>query len=188
MKIISFEEAAKLIKQGKIGVMPTDTVYGVVASALSPEAVGQLYRLKNRQVKPGTIVISSIQDLAHLGIGNVNKEILQEYWPGAVSIVLPSVTEYLHQGKGSLAVRLPESKIINRLLSVTGPLMTSSANTPGGPPSTTIKEAMSYFGDSVDFYVDGGYVSNEKASTVIQISDGVVEVLREGAVKLPLVP
>lgn len=184
--IVSFDEVPDLIKSGKVGIIPTDTLYGVVASALNKDAVERLYRLKDRQAKPGTIIINLIQDLECLGVVAADNGILQRYWPGAVSIVFPSTEAYLHQGKGSLAVRLPAHVATRGLLKITGPLLTSSANTPGAPPATTIAEAIEYFGDSMDFYVDGGFMSNEKASTVIRVKDGAVEVLREGAVKLSL--
>lgn len=184
MSIVSFKEVPRLLRQGKIGVIPTDTVYGVVVSALDQMAVEQLYELKNREIKPGTVIISSAQELKLLGIADADNEILQKYWPGAVSIVMPSTAEYLHQGKGSIAVRLPAHTAINDLLIDTGPLLTSSANTPGDPPATTVTEAISYFGDSVDFYIDGGYVPNDKASTIVRLNNGGVEVLREGVVKI----
>lgn len=181
MNIVSLSQVGVLVRQGKIGVMPTDTVYGVVALALNQAAVERLYKLKSREVKPGTVIVSSVQGLEALGITDIDSKILQKYWPGAVSIVMPSTAEYLHQGKGSIAVRLPAHEGINNLLKDTGPLLTSSANTPGDPPATTITEAMNYFGESVDFYVDGGYVSNKKSSTIIRLNG---EVLREGAVKI----
>jgi tRNA A37 threonylcarbamoyladenosine synthetase subunit TsaC/SUA5/YrdC len=91
---------------------------------------------------------------------------------------------YLHQGKQSLAVRIPNKPDLLELLKQTGPLLTSSANHPGEPPANTIDEAKAYFGNEVDFYIDGGDLSGHAPSTVVRIVDDAIEVLRQGAVEL----
>jgi L-threonylcarbamoyladenylate synthase len=83
-----------------------------------------------------------------------------------------------------LAVRIPPDKDVISLLQRTGPLLTTSANLPGEKVAETVTEAMEYFGDQVDFYVDGGDMSGRPPSTVIRIIDDAVDVLREGAVKI----
>jgi L-threonylcarbamoyladenylate synthase len=84
----------------------------------------------------------------------------------------------------SLAVRIPADKPLQKLLHQTGPLLTSSANHPGQPPANDIKAAEKYFGDEVDFYVDGGDLAGREPSTIIRIVDDAIEVLRQGAVKI----
>jgi tRNA A37 threonylcarbamoyladenosine synthetase subunit TsaC/SUA5/YrdC len=101
--------------------------------------------------------------------------------------VLPFINPdktYLRQGLMTQPVRLPEGKEINQLLKQTGPLLTSSANLASKPPANNIEEAQKYFGDEVNFYVDGGNLSDRKPSTIIRVIDDAVEVLREGAVKI----
>jgi tRNA A37 threonylcarbamoyladenosine synthetase subunit TsaC/SUA5/YrdC len=92
--------------------------------------------------------------------------------------------EYLHMGKRSLAVRIPDDPKLRSLLEKTGALLTSSANQPGQPPANTVDEATAYFGDDVDFYVDGGDLSGHAPSTVIRVIDDAIEILRAGAVKI----
>ena len=72
----------------------------------------------------------------------------------------------------SLAVRIPDNKKLTEILKRAGPLLTSSANQPDQPPATTIDQAKDYFGDQVDFYEDGGDLSNAQPSTLIRIIDG----------------
>jgi tRNA A37 threonylcarbamoyladenosine synthetase subunit TsaC/SUA5/YrdC len=79
-----------------------------------------------------------------------------------------------------LAVRIPDDSKLISLLEKTGPLLTSSANKTGRPTLTNIDGATKIFGDTVDFYVDGGDYSNKEASAVIRIIDDAVEVLRPG--------
>lgn len=177
--------AQHLYTPGEIAVIPTDTVYGVVARAADPTAVARLYRLKRRESKPGTIVAASIEQLVELGVTRRYLKAVEQFWPGAVSVIIPcgSQLEYIHQGVGSLAFRIPDDPLLIELLQQTGPLVTSSANQPGEPPATTVDEAKAYFGDDVPWYQDGGTIDREP-STVIRIIDDAIEVVRVGAVKM----
>ncbi len=178
--------ADRLAQPGAIGVIPTDTVYGVVCRAADAVAVKRLYALKQRAAKPGTIMAATIEQLEELGIKRRYLTAVQEFWPGAVSVVIACGPELesLHQGKLSLAVRLPDLATLQALLAQTGPLLTTSANQPGEPVAATIEQAQRYFGQTVDFYVDGGDVSDRQPSTVIRVVDDAVEVLRPGAVDI----
>lgn len=177
--------ASHLLNPGSIAVIPTDTVYGVVARAADPAAVSRLYELKRRENKPGTLVGANIDQLVGLGIKRRYLTAVEQFWPGAVSVIIPCgpELEYLHQGKNSLAIRIPKDEWLSSLLEKTGPLVTSSANQPGEPPATTIDEAKAYFGDDVEWYEDGGEI-NREPSTVIQVIDDAIEVIRPGAVKI----
>jgi L-threonylcarbamoyladenylate synthase len=175
-------DAAK--RTGAIGVMPTDTVYGVVARAADRQAVTRLYQLKHREHKPGTLIAASIDQLVGLGIKRRYLKAVEQFWPGPISVIIPCGTEldYLHQGVLSLAVRIPDVPEIHTVLELTGPLLTSSANQPGMEPAHTIAEAKNYFGNNVDYYFDGGNLSGRKPSTVLRIVDDAVEIVRQGAV------
>jgi L-threonylcarbamoyladenylate synthase len=176
-----------LNEPGAVGVIPTDTVYGLVARAADEEAVARLYALKKRDAKPGTLIAANIGQLEELGLKHRYLKAVEQFWPGAVSVVLPAsdpALQYLHRGRASLAVRIPAGKKLQTMLKKTGPLLTSSANPPGRTPAATIAEAKKYFGGKVDLYVDGGDLSGRQPSTVIRILDDAIEVLRPGAVKL----
>lgn len=179
-------QALKHLRQaGQIGVIPTDTVYGLVAVATDRLAVERLYRLKNRQLKPGTIIAADIDQLVNLGLKKRYLMAVSQFWPGAVSVVIPTSDDkltYLHQGLMSLAVRIPADESLRQLMIKTGPLLSSSANLPGQLPAQTIKKAKEYFGEQVDFYIDGGDLSNRSASTLIRMVDDVIEILRLGSV------
>lgn len=177
----------KFLAPGAIGVIPTDTVYGVVARAADQEAVARLYKIKKREGKPGTLIAANLQQLEDLGLKHRYLKAVEQFWPGAVSVVIPAANpslEYLHLGKMTLAIRIPDDKKLQELLKQTGPLLTSSANLPGRLEASTIEQARAYFGDEVDFYEDGGDLSGRKPSTVIRIVDDAIEVLRPGAVDI----
>ena len=172
------------IKDGAIGVLPTDTIYGVVAAASDEAAVAKLYQLKSRHAKPGTIIAASIDQLVELGIPRRYLKAVEQFWPGNISIETPHDIIYLHQGTGRQAFRVVTDGPVKDLLKKVGPLVTSSANQPGEPPAVTLQQAKKYFGDDVDFYVEGGNLSDRQPSTIIRVIDDAVQVVREGSVKI----
>lgn len=166
-----------MLKQGKIGVMPTDTLYGLLASAFDERAVNRVYELKGRLAdKKCIILISSIDDLKSFNVVLTGEQqtILNRLWPGQVSVVLPC----------GLAFRLPDDPQLISFLKESGPCIAPSANPEGLPPAETIEEARKYFGDKVDFYIDGGKRSG-LASTLINLDEGGnITVLRQGGKKV----
>lgn len=183
---LSDPELAALLIAGGVGVLPTDTVYGLAAQASNSTAVTQLYALKNREHKPGTLIAADAAQLAKLGLDPAELAIISQYWPGPVSAIIAASDslQYLHQGVGSLAVRVPADEQLRTLLRQTGPLVTSSANAPGEPPATNLAEAQAYFGDHVAFYVDGGDLSGRAPSTIIRLLGDKLEIIREGAAQI----
>lgn len=187
VKSITSPDIIRLLGDGAIGILPTDTIYGIVAFAGDQKAVSRLYKAKHRDGKPGTIIAASVQQLEELGIAKSDLDKVKSLWPGPISVVLPanSSLAYIHQGKESLAVRVTANETLRNLLLQTGPLLTSSANMPGEPPAKTIEEARHYFAATVDFYVDGGFMTNAAPSTVIKLeANGAKTVLRQGAVPI----
>ena len=175
-----------LLNSGAVGVLPTDTVYGLVCRAADKAAVAKLYALKHRENKPGTVIAAKPQQLIDLGIRARYVKAVEGFWPNPLSVVIPCDEEhaYLHQDKHSLAVRIPRHAELATVLLQTGALLTSSANLPGKPVATNLHEAQAYFGDQVDFYVDGGALTDHQPSTVIRVVDDAIEVLRLGAVHI----
>lgn len=189
-KIFSLRKTAKLLKNGQIGVLPTDTVYGLVGSALQSKAVERIYQLRKRDLKkPLIILINSWRDLSLFGIElNIErKKILQKIWPGQVSVVLDCDLEklaYLHRGNNTLAFRVPKVFWLRWLLRKSGPLVAPSANRQGEPVATSLFVARKYFGDQADFYVEGGYL-NSLPSTIIRLEEnGEWEMIRPGVGKV----
>ena len=185
---MQFTEAAKILqKQSIVGVIPTDTVYGLVARARDKSAVERMYKLKKREGKPGTLIAASIEQLVELGLKERYLKAVEQHWPGPLSVIVPcpdKELEYLHQGKKSIAIRIPAEFRILWLLETVGPLITTSANHTGEPTANTKEEAIDYFGDKVDFYVEGGNLSGRSPSTVARIIDDTIEVIRPGQVKI----
>lgn len=184
MNIVTYDEAVALLLAGKVGILPTDTVYGLVARAEDEIAVTRMYALKAREQKPGTLIAANTDQLLAIGASQSDIDKVAQYWPNPLSAVLAvKDSEYLHQGVNTLAMRVVADPKIQAFLEKTGALITSSANQPGEPPATNLDEAVAYFGDSIDFYVDGGTV-NAEPSTIIRPSVDGIEILRQGSVSL----
>lgn len=188
-KVVSIDQAVAILNQGGVGVMPTDTVYGLVARAKDPSAVARMYALKERDHKPGTVIAASTQQLIDLGVPEDHINKVKKWWPNPLSVETPlgKNLSYLHQDTGRQGFRVVADEKIRSILEQTGPLVTSSANHPGKPGSVNVSEAIDYFGDRVDFYVDGGNLDGRVPSTLIKITDtGSIEIIRDGAVKIDL--
>jgi len=180
-----------LLRQGKLGIIPTDTIYGIHASIFHKSSINKIYQISNRdRNKPMIILISSINDLALFKIKPSPQtfKLLTKYWPGKISIILPVNNNsfyYLHRGQNSLAFRVPNNIYLQKLIEQTGPLVSTSANPQSKPPATTIDQAEQYFGDNIDFYVDAGKIKGE-SSTLIKIAKGKPVIIRQGSDIIPL--
>lgn len=177
-------QIVKILKIGGVGVLLTDTLYGLVGQALNKRTVARIYKIKGRNnKKPLIILISSLKDLTRFGIkidNKINKS-LKSFWPGPVSIILPCPVKkfkYLHRDTKTLAFRLPKKNTLIKILKKTGPLVAPSANPEGQQPAQSIEEAKKYFGDNVDFYLTG-VKSKCKPSTIIKVNNGGFEIIRK---------
>jgi len=186
------DELVKVLQNGGVAVMPTDTIYGMVGRAGDEATVNRIYEVRKRAPeKPCIILIGDQAELKNFSItlSEIQKEKLKEFWSfnktqdetGAVSIVLDCeniALTYLHRGTNMLAFRMPASQSLRELLKKTGPLIAPSANTEKFPQSETVEDAKNYFGDAVDLYVDGGPVVAQASKVIRLHPDGSVDVLR----------
>ncbi|HEY0965373.1 MAG TPA: L-threonylcarbamoyladenylate synthase [Candidatus Saccharimonadales bacterium] len=174
-------ELIEVLNEGGVAVLRTDTLYGVVARADDEKAVGHVYKIKGRDGdKSPIILISSIEQLYDQPSA-VNREFLDTVWPGKVSVILPSenAPKWIRRENKSVAYRLPADKSLRLLIEKTGPLIAPSANPQGEMPAMSISQAIKYFADKVDVYVDGGTVEDTSPSQLIRImTDGTTERLR----------
>ncbi|MDO8504774.1 MAG: L-threonylcarbamoyladenylate synthase [Candidatus Liptonbacteria bacterium] len=181
------KDVEAILFHGGIGVMPTDTIYGLVGSALLPGTVGRIYRLLKRNLKkPMIVLVSSTSDLKKFGVKLKTSEraFLKKYWSGKVSVIFRvggKKFKYLHRGGGTVAFRMPRPKRLQALLKAVGPLVAPSANFEGKSPAKTIREAKKYFGKKTDFYLDGGRM-DDAPSALVKFEKGKPVILREGKV------
>lgn len=179
------EELLKTLKSGGCAVMPTDTIYGVVCDALNEGAVKNLYELKKRNPDKPYIVllggINAIEDNFYIKLSEEQKDFFGQSFKKPTSIIVDcdeGKFEYLHRGTKSLAFRIPQNPFLKEFLNKSGPLVAPSANTEGGIPSRTIDEAKDYFGDKVDFYLDGGRLESSPSCIVRLLENGTQTIIR----------
>lgn len=180
------DEVVRLLKSGGVGFMPSDTIYGLSCRALDKKAVERIHALKRRDSgKPCIVLISKINQLKDLNIDSAQAGVMEEYWPGKISLEFnaPDAPTWLHLGLGRFAVRMPDDKELLRLIDGVGPIISTSANIQGDKPAISIEEAKEYFGDQLDFYIDSGKIHSEP-STIVIFKDGKLKVDRPGAVKI----
>jgi len=181
-------EAAAVLRKGELAVLPTDTVYGVAADAFSPEAVTALLAAKGRgrQTPPPVLVGSRRAAMALIeDVSSSATDLIDEFWPGGLTMVFHSARSLvwdLGETKGTVAVRMPMQPVALELLRETGPLAVSSANLTGSPPAMTAAEAEAQLGEAVSVYLDDGPCTDQKSSTIVDLTGAVPRLLRRGVI------
>lgn len=153
------ETIISAIKNGAVGVMPTDTIFGLVASVKFPESIQRIYDVKNRPTDRRCIVlIGNRGQMPALGINPTPKqlEVLNEFWPGPFSLDLKcdDTLPYIHNAKFSIAVRMPAETWLRQMINQTGPIVATSANISGEATPSNLEE-IKFKLPGLDFYIDG---------------------------------
>ena len=183
------EKAAELIKQGKIVVFPTETVYGIGTNGLDEQAVKKLFEIKQRPLnKPITLLVSNMEMIQSIAkdITEVEYKIIQKFFPGPLTIILKKkeiVPDILTSGGDTVGIRMPSCEIARELVEKAGvPIAAPSANITGEPSGTNLKEIKKHL--KADYFIDGGESKLGLASTIIQIVDDKPQILRQGNITL----
>jgi tRNA threonylcarbamoyl adenosine modification protein (Sua5/YciO/YrdC/YwlC family) len=180
--------AAGTIRSSRLVVFPTDTVYGIGCDAFDALAVNSLLDVKGRgRNMPLSVLVGSWStvDGLVLSVPRRARELIEAFWPGGLSIVLPhapSLAWDLGDTRGTVMIRMPLHPVVLELLREIGPMAQSSANISGRPPATTVEEAREQLGESVPVYLDGGPAGEAVPSSIIDLTNDTPRMLREGAV------
>lgn len=190
------------LANGELVVFPTDTVYGIAADAFNPKAVSALLEAKARErSSPPPVLVSGYDTFVALVecVPEPVEKLARLLWPGGLTIILPaarSLSWDLGHTQGTVAIRVPDAKIAQELLTETGPLAVSSANITGEPPVRTAQQAQEVFGEKVAVYLEqeDSVLScsfeehlQQNVSTIIDATalvskTGKIRVLRQGFV------
>lgn len=185
--------AAAAVSDGKLVILPTDTVYGVGADPFNAGAIEALLAAKGRgRNKPSAVLIAkpeTVDGLA-MSVPSYARHLMEKFWPGGLTLIFraqPSLMWDLGDTNGTVGLRIPDDAIARALLEKTGPLAVSSANQTGQPTATTITEAGFAFGPAVEAYLDGGERTGGTPSTIIDCTKPDPVMLREGALSAEMI-
>ena len=183
------QQAAEIIKEGGLVAFPTETVYGLGADALNPEAVGKVYAAKGRPSdNPMIVHISSKNDLSHLTfeITDDIRKLMDAFWPGPLTMVVPAapvVPRVTTGGLDTVAVRMPSDPVAAALItSSETPIAAPSANLSGRPSPTSARHVIDDLDGRIDAIIQGGDCQVGIESTVVDMTGAVPAVLRPGII------
>ncbi len=182
-------EAARILRAGGLVVFPTETVYGLGANALDPNAVRRIFMAKGRPADNPVIVhVHDVAAAQHLvrAWPVLAQKLADAFWPGPLSLILPRadiVPAIISGGLDSVAVRIPRHPAAQALLRESNlPIAAPSANRSGRPSPTRVQDAMADLGDTVQMYLDGGATDVGVESTVISLLGPKPMLLRPGGI------
>lgn len=184
---IVVEASAEAIRAGKVIVAPTDTVYGIIADATNEKAVARVYSIKERDTgKPLPIFVKNIAMAKKVAkISPAQEKLIEEYWPGKVTLVLEKKegVKIFGAGDKTIALRIPFYHFINSLLETSNvPLCGTSANASGMGASCKIDEVLSQFADAglmPDIVVNAGDIEPSKPSKIIDLTKKELVIIRD---------
>ncbi len=187
--LLELEEAAKALREGKLVLFPTETVYGIGANALNEEAVKRIFIAKGRaQDNPLIVHVSDkkmLEDLVQ-NVGEIEKTLIKEFWPGPLTIIFEKklvIPDMITGGLNTVAIRMPSNIVARKLIEMSKvPVAAPSANISGKPSGTDIKDIIDELDGRVDFILDSGKVDIGLESTVVRVVENVVHILRPGKI------
>ena len=187
---VAIKKASEIIKKGGIIIYPTDTVYGLGCNPFDEEAVKKLIKIKGERNKPLPILASSVEDVEKIALLTpLSKKLIELFWPGALTIVLkkkPVLPSIVTFGLDSVGVRIPKNPFTIELIKDCGGLLIgTSANISGATSCRSVDEVLKQLNQKlnlIDLIIDGGETEIGVGSTVIDLTNDEVKVLREGPI------
>jgi len=185
----NIKKGAGIIRKGGLVAFPTETVYGLGADALNPEAVAGIFEAKQRPFFDPLIVhIAECSDVNKLtsGIDKKTEKLVHTFWPGPLTVILKKsaiVPDIITSGLDTVAIRMPRHETALELIRESGtPIAAPSANRFSCLSPTTSRHVMEQLGNSVDMILDGGPCAIGIESTIIKIDETGIHLLRPGGV------
>ena len=181
------QEASRILREGGLVAFPTETVYGLGANALLPEAAQKTYAAKGRPSDNPLIVHiadkAAVYDVA-AEVSGAAERLMDAFWPGPMTLVLKkadSIPKETTGGLDTVAVRMPSHPVANRLIRLAGvPISAPSANLSGHPSPTEARFVIEDLDGRVDMIIDGGPVEIGLESTIIDLTGETPTILRPG--------
>ena len=183
---VGIQKAVQIINRGGIVIFPTDTVYGIGCDPYNQKAVLSLYKIKKREkTKPLPVIGYSKKELEKIAeFNNKAEKIAELFWPGPITLILKVKDENIKKSLGlgkKIAVRVPNNQCALSLLKECKLLVATSANI-SGTTSLTDPDDCKKDLDGYDLLIDGGILSDDGESTIVEIDGNKVRIVRSGSV------
>lgn len=183
----SIKEAARIIKKGGLVVTQTDTLYALSASALNKRSIKRVYEAKGRDYsKPLSIMFYSLsQAKKYVKCNSLALKLAKKFLPGPLTIILPMKRKFPKEltGSNKVGIRIPDNKIALELIKLSKvPITATSANISNGKNPTTVEDAIKQVGNKIDLILDGDECKFKKPSTVIEVQNHEIKILRKGVI------
>ena len=178
------EKASQIISQGGIVIFPTDTVYGIGCDPYNKASIEKIYKIKSRDIiKSVPVLTYSIETAERIAqFDQLAKKIVKKFWPGPLTIILKVTDEKIKKSlnlENKIAIRVPNHKCTLELLKKCNYLVGTSANISGDLPYTNPEECLKKM-QNYDVFVDGGIITSDGESTIIEIENEEIKIIREG--------
>ena len=188
---INYKEIVNILKNDGVGIIPTETVYGIIGNSCSNKAIKRIYDIKKRNSHKALIVlISSFNMLENIGI-NISKEeekLMHKFWPGALTIIF-DIKDNFHlsnlvlAGQDTIAIRYTSNENLQKIIELLGyPVVAPSANLEGDETGINPDKIKESFDHKVDFFVNQGIIDNNTCSTLVKVTREGIKILREGVI------
>ncbi len=179
------EKASQIIEEGGIAIFPTDTVYGIGCNPYNQESVRKIYEIKSRDFsKPLPVLVYSKEVAEKIAaFDEFSKKLAEKFWPGPLTIILRITDENLKRTlnvSDKIGLRVPNHKCTLELLKKCNFLVGTSANISGDSSFTNPDEGLKNL-QNYDIFIDGGIIDSQSESTIIEIENKKIKILREGA-------
>ena len=179
------EKASEIINNGGIVIFPTDTVYGIGCNPYNKESVKKIYKIKSRDIKKSVPVLTYSIETAKkiVEFDQFTEKIVEKFWPGPLTVILKVTDKKIKESlnlENKIAIRVPDHKCTLELLKKCNFLVGTSANISGDLPYTDPKECLKKL-ETYDVFVDGGIITSKGESTIIEIKNEQIKMIREGS-------
>ena len=181
------DEVVAVLKSGELIVYPTDTLYGIGADPFNESSVKKVFLAKNRPFDmPLSIAVSNEKMMESVAVLNDNaRKLIRSFMPGALTIMLtrkPTIPDILTSGQNQVGIRIPDHPLAIRIIDRFGPITSTSANLHSHKDPVDAKIPMKDLKDTVAVCIDCGKTTKAVPSTIVDVSDGTVDVIRKGAI------
>ena len=181
-------KSSQIIEKGGIVIFPTDTVYGIGCNPYNIDSVKKIYEIKSRSTNKSLPVLAYSLDIVKqiVLIDEFTEKIIKKYWPGSLTLILKLTDEKLKKSlnlENKIAVRIPNSKCTLKLLEKCKLLVGTSANISGNSSYTDPDECLKNI-KNYDIFINGGTITSQGESTIIEIENEKIKIIREGALKI----